>query len=464
MHVRWPRRWVAAAAVAGLIGSACSDAPAEDTADPAPSSSTTTSTTTTVNEPTTTAAPPPTSAATVDCPNEPPVQNLDIDGDGVVDGVWLVDREGGQRLTVCSEAASRSIDLEYAVWYLAVADIEPDGVDELFLGSPGYTDRPEQPDVLLSWLEPGAAELVPAIGDGWRGISISESTGAGCVDVDDDGARELVALSAEVDLDGSAQVAWQRRVSDAYPSATTGEAEGVFEVGRDDAAIDLLTTFSCGDDLVPLQRISPPPAICGEDQPYAFPIAADLDGDGVDDVAVQKDAAGEAAFRARSFGGPAIAVCLSSGATDEIPVGGMGEVFDVGSGPGGAPVIWTGGTSISAAYRGALVVDEGRLRYVEQPDGGGFGLWDGVELWDPEVPRFGASGCADLDGDGTTEFFQVEATIDGDQLVWTRETWSFDGLLAAPGPTDDGSRPLPVGFDPEVDGWGAIADMAAEEC
>lgn len=120
-----------------------------DTADAVRTSSTTTT------EPTTSTAP----VATVDCPNEPPRQNLDIDGDDIVDGVWLVDRAGGQRLVVCSEAASRAIELEEAVWYLAVADIEPDGVDELFLRSPGYTDRPEQPDVLLSWLEPSTATL-----------------------------------------------------------------------------------------------------------------------------------------------------------------------------------------------------------------------------------------------------------------------------------------------------------------
>ena len=71
---------------------------------------------------------------------------------------------------------------------------------------------------------------------------------------------------------------------------------------------------------------------------------------------------------------------------------------------------------------------------------------------------------ASLDGDGAEEFFQIEATVDGDALVWTRETWTFDGRLVTPGPTTDGSRPLPDDFDPELDGWGILADLAVDDC
>ena len=139
-------------------------------------------------------------------------------------------------------------------------------------------------------------------------------------------------------------------------------------------------------------------------------------------------------------------------------------MFDVDRGPGGQPVIWTGGTTASAAYMNALVVDSGRLVFVDDPGTEfGFGLWDGFQEWDESL-RIGVSGCEDTDGDGEEEFTQVEAEVVGDGLTWTRQTWTFDGRTATPGPSTSGSLPLPDEFDVETDSYDLVSGLTSDTC
>ncbi len=471
MHRR-VRSIVIATTVLGSAAAACSG----DAESAGPTSTVPTSTTSQpAADTTTTSDPPVTSTSTTStstttpprCPDTPPLRTVDLDGDGDDAGVWIVERSGGQQLIVCAPTERRTLDLESAAWYLAVTDVEPDGIDELFIGAADIDDTRETPATVLRWLDPAGGGLRPYSDGFGRGLSVGAlGSGAGCVDVDGDGDRELVSLTVDGAESTDEVVAWRRSVSTAIPGAdVTDDRRGTFDRETQAAAIDLLSTFSCGDELVPLERVSPPATICEPDDAPFGSETIDLDGDGDLDRVVQKEARGDAGLRSADYGGPAIAVCLSSGATDELPVGGMGEVFGVGRGPGGLPVIWTGGTSISAAYRAAVVVIDGRLTYVDDAGTGfTFGLWDGYEGWDPDDARIGASGCGDIDGDGRQEFVQVEAVVDGDVLRWTREAWSFDGRSAAAGATDQGTRPAPQDLEAEFGGYEEIVDLAPDDC
>ena len=398
------------------------------------------------------------------CPASNPIDRLDLDGDGTLEGAWILERVGGQRLVICGPATVRNLDLEYGAWYLAVADVEPDGTDELFLGEADIEDTPAKPAALLHWVDPTGPELEP-FAAGFTGLMIGPRSGGGCVDVDRDGTRELVSLFVDDAASSDEVIGWRREVSSAVPwQRSRSDREGVFDRVSDGAAVELLSLFSCGDDIIPLTRVAPPAAICDQPQERSFeadPI--DLDGDGRADRVLQHEARGAAALSGASFGGLAVTVCLAYGVADQLPVGGQGEVFGIGEGPGDHPVIWTGGTGVAAAYQRALVVDEGRLVAVGDPaDEFGFGLWDGIELWDE--PRFGASGCEDVDGDGIEEFTQIEATVDGTNLFWTRKTWAFDGRRVTPGPETAGTRPLPGGFDVERDGFDVLAGLTDTTC
>lgn len=369
----------------------------------------------------------------------------DVDGDGVAEQVILAERDGGQALWVCGADGGRSLELEYAIWYVAVTDVEPDGMDEIFLGAADFDDAPAVPAGKLHVIRPEGDGLAARTED-FAGVWIGPTLGAGCLDVNGDGVRELLQLWIDREASADETVVWHREVSDALaPIGEIHAVDGEFVVGRDDDAIALLSTFSCGDELVDVHRISPPDAICRAGG--AVPLPVDLDGDGLDDLVRQWNANAAEVLVGREYGGPAVAVCLGSGATDLVRVGGMGEVFGVGAGPGGRPVVWSGGTTVSAAYSSPMVVENDRLLFLGTDDGHGLTLRDGYSGGVPPDGDVGASGCGDIDGDGEQEFVQVLIAVSGEELVWTRTSWGLDGTEATRGPSDSGTMPVPEGFE-----------------
>lgn len=446
-----------------LLTVACSgdDGGAADDTTPGSSAGTVSVTST---MPVTATAPPtvtvPSPSVDDECPDVDPVAMADVDGDGVREDVILAERDGGQALWVCGSERARSLELEYAIWYVAVVDVEPDGVDEIFLGAAGFDDAPGTPAAKLHWIHDDEGGLAPRIED-FAGVWIGPNAGAGCLDVDGDGARELLELWIDTETSTDATVVWNRNVSDALaPVGDPYAAEGEFVVGRDDDAIALLSTFSCGDDLVELHRVPLPAAIC---RTKAGPAPLGLDGDGTDDLVRQWQSNAAEVLAGREYGGPAVVVCLGSGATDMVRVGGMGEIFGVGEGPGDQPVVWTGGTTVSAAYSSPMVVEDGRLRFLRTAEGDTLTLRDGYEGVEPPDGDVGASGCDDVDGDGEEEFVQVVVTVSDDQLVWTRTGWNLVDAGVVEGVSDSGTMPLPDAFE-FGDLYGIAAELAPDNC
>jgi len=388
-----------------------------------------------------------------------------MDGDGIDEQLMITERPEGQALWACGPDGGRSIELEYAVWYLAVTDVEPDGIDEVFLGAADIGDAPGVESVVLHWIKPQADHLVASTKE-FAGAGIGPFSGIGCVDVDGDGVRELVVLFVDREASTTETIAWRRQVSSALPhdgdkAATTG----TFTVGRDDSAIALLHTFSCGDNLVDLIRVRPPAAICTTNTRFqGEPVTADLDGDGLDDLARSWEARGEEALRGREFGTPAVVICLGSGLTDEVLVGGMGEIFDVGSGPGGQPIVWSGGTTVSAGFSDPMLVAGGRLVFLQDTTGESLTFWDGFQGLDRAVAGvWGRSGCGDINADGQDEFVQVEATRVGGRLDWSRRIWTLRGTVAVPGPSDSGSVSMPADYATQGIG-GSLDNVAPQSC
>lgn len=391
----------------------------------------------------------------------------DIDGNGEAEDVMLTERDGGQTLWVCGPAGGRSIELEFGVWYLAVTDVEPDGVDEIFLGAADFDDAPGTVNTKLHWIHPEGDGLAARTED-FAGVWIGPTSGAGCVDADGDGdgVRELVQLWTDTEASSETMVVWHREISDALPvEGDFFAVEGEFAVGRDDNAIELLSTFSCGDELVELTRVRPPATICGTtDGSSHYPLAVDLDGDGLEDLVTQRNANAAEALQGHQYGGPAVAVCLGSGLTDEVRVGGMGEIFDVGEGPGDQPIIWTGGTTVSAGFSNPMVIEGDRLVFVRTADDLPLTLWDGYQGTDPASGgEWGASGCGVVADTGVEEFVQVVATVAGDQFVWSHTAWELSGSEASAGSTGSGSIPLPADFDTEGP-WEALDELAPDTC
>jgi len=466
-------RAVSAGLIVVLVAAACSDSATGDTATPAssstsllpstiaPSTSISPAASSPTTAPTTTAPSPPLPT----CPDGDPLAAADIDGDGIDEQLMITERPGGQTLWACGPDGGRSLELPYAVWYLAVADVEPDGIDEVFLGAASFDDAPGVASAGLHWIEPMSDRLVAFTKD-FAGADVGPTDGTACVDVDGDGVRELVSVGVDGEASTVDTVVWRRQVSSAIPhTGDTAAATGEFAVGRDDAAIAFLHTFSCGDDLVDLIRVRPPAAICtASNRLPGEPVSVDLDGDGLEDLVILREAKGDEALSGFQYGIPAVAVCLGSGITDEVLVGGMGGVFRVGTGPGGRPMMWSGDTTMAAAFSLPMLVDNGRLVFVRDEAAEPLTFRDGRHGYDLAGNLvWGRSGCGDVNADGRDEFVQVEAMRVGNRLDWTRRTWTLRGTVAVPGPSDSGSVPMPADYATQGIG-GSLDSLAPQSC
>ena len=461
------RAGVAALALA-LLAASCGGA--DDAATPSTTSSSTTTTVPATTSSVTTTLPTitlaPTTAApttTIDptsvsiiCGSGEPLLEPDLDGDGEREQVFIADRGDGQLLHICDGPIvnDRSFDLAYGHWYLAVVDVEPDGTDDLFIGARDFFDEPGAPATTLHWVDvTGDGIVVHAVDD--RGVGIDPSLGAGCVDVDGDGDREVVQFIRSDFGDG---VVVRRLVASVRPDTHPVPGQGLVDVPDEPEFRSLIGTFTCGDEPVEFVLVEPPPAICEADDADVR-TTVDIDGDGLDDLVAQGRLDHGAALRGADHDSPTVLACLADGRIDELPYGGMGEVFGVGSGPGATPFVWTGGTTAFAAFTAPVFWRDGRLAFLEDADGEIIGFTDGFPGADPIDGMLHRSGCGDADGDGSVEFIQVTATT-SDVLRWERRAWSVADGIASLAWSDAGVRDLP----PDDDTYRALADLAPDDC
>ncbi|MEM8706541.1 MAG: hypothetical protein AAGE98_08795 [Actinomycetota bacterium] len=349
------------------------------TSSSSPTTTSATTTTTTID---------PTSASII-CGSGTPLLEPDLDGDGDVEGVFLVERAGGQSLYLCDGPIvnDRALDLEYGVWYVGATDLDVDGIDDLFLGASTLADQPATPDAWWLPVDTSGPELSVVINDS--------------------------APPADVSLD---------------------------ELGA--------------------VRVAPPAAICEADGQSGFPSRVDLDGDGLDDLVVQGrldhgwELVGE-----DGIGSPSVVACLATGEVDELAYGGMGEIFGVGTGPGGEALVWTGGTTVNAAVVFPVVWRDGRLDFVRRMDGEVLVLTNGFPFAEPggEVARY---GCGDADGDGVAEFVQVRLISSDGIPEWERTAWRLVDGRADEVWADAGS----LTSAPDEDDFDALGDLVPDTC
>ncbi len=127
----------------------------------------------------------------------------------------------------------------------------------------------------------------------------------------------------------------------------------------------------------------------------------------------------------------------------------MGEVLAAADLDGdGIDEILAGGTTAWGAGADVYRLIDGTLGAVTLPDGTPLSLWVGL----PPPNGFLAYGCADFDGSGDIELAVVEGTVDGSTARWTRTLydlvefkavdWSRDrGTFDASGAADVLSHP-----------------------
>lgn len=448
-------RFVALALVVGV--GACSndggDLAEPSTASPIETTSTSTSSSAATSTSTSTTFP---LTERIACPRPAePVAVADLDGDGTSEIISFEAAEGGELLVVCGPQGGRSVELDFAVWYVAVLDVESDGIDEVLVGPGVQSFGQIGPQVKLRWLDPTGTELRLHSED-HAGVW---AAGARCVDHNGDGVRQLVHVVPDWEASTDDTIVWIRKASDARPVDDIGDsATGEFTVGRDDVEIALLSVFSCGDDLVELIRVPPPAAICDD---TARKFRVDLDGDGIADVVAQHQSFTADRLDGNSWGSPAAVVCTSTGIVDEILVRGMGEAFTVSHGPGDGPIIWTGGTGISSVTLEPMVLVGDRLAAVEDNDGP-ITVWEGTNGPDEKA----AFGCYDLDGDGLAELVQLSGKRDSEEMLWRRRSWTIQGAKATMISDTSGRLPwptVPAGeLPPDPDGY--LDLLAAGSC
>ena len=434
-----------------LVVAACATDSPED-GDPPPSTTSTTSTTATeVPE------------LLLECPRPvDPLATADMDGDGLDEVLTVEEVDDGQQFVACGSDGGRAIALGLGVWYLAVFDVEPDGTDEVFLGGPKLRDLSGSPSVSLRWMDPRGPALQPYT-ENLAELRVGGSGGAGCVDVDGDGSRELVSTWIDTESSTADEVVWHREVASARPfEGDPDPIEGVFRVGVDDARIALLSRLSCGEDLVELVRVAPPASICDG---RGRSIDVDVDGDRLDDRVHQRDTNAFENFEGSEYGGPSIAVCTAAGQNDEVRVRGMGEIFAASDATGDRPTIWSGGTTAANVSYHPMVWIDGRIVPITDDDGPIY--FDSGWFGNDQRMAF---GCADLNDDGIVELVQFDGVRDGAEMVWTRRSWETvadqaelvtesSGRLPWPEwPEGEFTGELPVEFDDlavsdEACGW-----------
>lgn len=172
---------------------------------------------------------------------------VDVDGDGQDDTVWLVANQDGSReigvLTAAGGGDRVEVESASPVPLVAlVADADEEGPVEVLVSD----NRVVQ---LWAFADCSLQPVIGPEGEQYRfdlGFA-GNGTGVGCSDGDGDGQRDLVGLNIPDSNDDT--VSWSRTVVELDGlEATHGTTEtGTFQRGDDDDAIETLSGVSCGE-------------------------------------------------------------------------------------------------------------------------------------------------------------------------------------------------------------------------
>lgn len=199
------------------------------------------------SEPATTETPEGCAGDGPEVPDDAASDQVDLDGDGQDDTVWLAAHPDGSRemgvLTAAGGGERVEIDSASPVPLVTlVADADQEAPVELLVSD----NRVVQ---LWAFADCSLQPVIGPDGEPYRfdlGFA-GNGTGVGCIDADGDGQRDLVGLNV-TDRNEQA-VSWSRTVVELDGlQATHGTTEtGTFQPGEDDDAIETLNGVSCGE-------------------------------------------------------------------------------------------------------------------------------------------------------------------------------------------------------------------------
>lgn len=206
-------------------------------------------------DPEPTAAPPPSSPSPsptacerADPPGDAQLREVgDVDGDGAADAVALAG--GALQLVTGDGLVTPPLDVgAQPALGVGLADVDADGDADLFVRTSG---RAGQRVTIARFDGCALAFLLNAQGESYA-FDIGQRDGAlvgmGCVDVDDDGALEVVGLEGR--LDGDAYVVDRTVVDLRGDRAVNGAIDTVRVPAGDPRAVGLISSATCGERLL----------------------------------------------------------------------------------------------------------------------------------------------------------------------------------------------------------------------
>lgn len=174
----------------------------------------------------------------------------DLDGDGRGDTVVV---SGGTVQVQGAAGTTPGLPSFGTIAAAGAVDADGDGRVELFLDRP--LDGADSPNALYTMLRLDGCELAYVLNEEGEPYAFEVGPdgdalqGVGCVDVDGDGATELVGTRAILDPATGDYLVQRTPVDIAGPTAVNGEVEQVTVAG-DGPGVDTLSTATCGDELI----------------------------------------------------------------------------------------------------------------------------------------------------------------------------------------------------------------------
>jgi hypothetical protein len=176
-------------------------------------------------------------------------ESVDVDGDGQADTVWMTGMVGGAErsfgITTASGATFSSPFSSASPIAASVMAFTPHGDGEL----PAYAIVSDGRGAYLYLIDDCAITPVQNVDGEQYTFDLQNlrgnGTGVGCVDLDEDGTRDLVGLLG-VPSEGGSTVITRTIIELDGDQATNGESDGP-TTSHDEAANESAMTISCGD-------------------------------------------------------------------------------------------------------------------------------------------------------------------------------------------------------------------------